>query len=502
MVKVLGISASLRNARFGVGSEELCSEIAKLSSEKDVERFLQEQTRIRLDDFITAGRDENLPFDEIYESLQGLKGDRGLSNSEAALTAGLWGAIQEGAEIDHLPLSTHFPPSGKVRRPDELKARVLDADALLLSGPVYFGDRGSLAQAFIEFLTADAEIREHIRGKVYGGIAVGAKRNGGQETTLIYQLVDMVNLNMLGVGNNSETTSQYGGTAVAGDVGSLWEDGYGIRTSIGTGARVARIARILELAEGHDLVEPLKLDVWLLQDTPEHRGLTLLSDWRDRVTAHRDDVSIRIRDFTETEIQRCIACDICPTRLGPTDEYRCIISAKRDLFAQRHAELIDVDAVLLAAYSPKDRQNINSVYQSFIERTRYLRRDNYILGDCLWAPLVLSEISANQNLHIRMLTSAVRQHTVLHHPLIGFEFEGSILNFDELVNQGQSFVDNAKRITIGRYIEGGRTDIVYNPLGYTVSMEKMQRELATGELRDTVERNLTRYRNSKRASVS
>ena len=48
-----------------------------------------------------------------------------------------------------------------------------------------------------------------------------AKRNGGQETTLVYQLIDMINLNMLGVGNDSASTSQYGGTVVAGDVGTM-----------------------------------------------------------------------------------------------------------------------------------------------------------------------------------------------------------------------------------------------------------------------------------------
>ena len=43
----------------------------------------------------------------------------------------------------------------------------------------------------------------------------GAKRNGGQETALIYQLVDFINLGMLGAGNDSQRLS---GTIVAGDV--------------------------------------------------------------------------------------------------------------------------------------------------------------------------------------------------------------------------------------------------------------------------------------------
>lgn len=488
-IKVLGISGSLRNARFGAGSEGLCQELKVLDTDEKIREYLKQQTKIRVEDFVAAGRDRNLKFDEIYDSLKSLRGDTGLSNSEAALAAGLWGALQEGADIGHLSLSTHFPPSGKIKKPNDLKNKILEADAILLSGPVYFGDRGSQVQAFIEFITANDDVHEHLRGKVYGGIAVGAKRNGGQETTLIYQLIDMVNLNMLGVGNSSETTSQYGGTAVGGDVGTLWKDDYGITTCIGTGQRVARVANYLSLADGHKMKSKLRLDIWLLQDDASHKGRELYKSWADRIAESDSHVEIRIRDFTEETVTRCIACDICPTDVGSREEYRCIITTKNDLFSNQHSEIIDVDAVLLAAYSPKDRHEISSVYQSFIERTRYWRRDNYILGDRLWAPFVISEVSANQNLHIRMLTSAARHHTVVHHPLIGVEFDDKVINFDDLVEQGKSFVENAKKVIVGRYLEGGREDIVYNPVGYSLSKEKNDQDKASGELQSSIKQN-------------
>ena len=65
-------------------------------------------------------------------------------------------------------------------------------------------------------------------------------------------------------------------------------------------------------------------------------------------------------------------------------------------------------------YSAVTRNKENSVYQRFIERTRYWRRSSYMIGDKLTAPFVISELNSNQNLHIRMLTSLIRHHTIIH----------------------------------------------------------------------------------------
>lgn len=483
MPVILGVSASLRNARFGYGSELLCKEIAELQNKDQFLEYLKRQTKIRLDEFIESGRREKKPFDEIYDNLAKLKGDQGLSNSEAALAAGLWGAIQSGATISHCGLSSYFAASGKTRDLDALRERVVSADAILLAGPVYFGDRGSLAQSFIDFLQRDEPCREHIRGKPYAGIAVGAKRNGGQETTLIYQLIDMTNMNMLAVGNDSETTSQYGGTAVAGDVGTLADDAYGLVTSIGAGRRLAHIARVLEYARtGGSVKDKIKIGVWLLQDSLDNKGLNYLRQFCGQIEASNPDVEFRILDFMRERIYRCIACDICPVDVGHMDDYRCIVTAKNDLFVRHHREVVDADAILIAAYSPIDRSEILSVYQQFIERTRYLRRDDYVFADMPIAPFVISEVGANQNLHIRMLTSAIRHHTVLHHPIIGFEHHGKVLNWDAMIEQGLSFAETAKKLLIGRLglPEEFYTKSAYNPVGYKISMAKTREDVASG----------------------
>jgi multimeric flavodoxin WrbA len=477
--RVLGISASLRNARFGRGSADLCADLTSLRSEADFHAYLTAQTRIRADDLLEAGRKADVPFSEVYQTLRQLGGDRGLSNSEGALAAGLWGAHRQGAEIAHCGLGSFFPANGRRRDLGSLREHVLGADAILLSGPVYFGDRGSLAQEFVEFLREDEACAAHIRDRLYGGIAVGAKRNGGQETTLIYQLVDLTNLNMLAVGNDSSTTSQYGGTAVAGDIGTLEGDGYGIETSMGTGQRIARVGQLLAVGRAVPVGRDVRIAIWLLQDNRSHRGRQLVTELARSIEERVPGVRFDVADLTDEHIYRCIACDVCPVKDGPPEEYRCVVSASQDFFKRRHAECVSPDAILLAAYSPRDRSDVSSVYQRFIERfierTRYLRRDDYALADLLVAPLVISEVDSNQNLHIRMLTSLIRHHTVLHHALIGVEFEGRVLNGQTLLEQGVSFARNASVLTAGRiHAERAATD--YVPLGYVISAEQKKRE--------------------------
>tara|TARA_R110000787_G_scaffold63679_3_gene143361 strand:- start:96334 stop:97854 length:1521 start_codon:yes stop_codon:yes gene_type:complete len=489
MAKILGVSCSLRNARFGSGSDSLIDEIKALDDQDALQAYLENQTRIRAADFIEAGREEGLPFDKIYRNLKKAKGDQGLSNSEAALVASLWGAHREDCEIAHVGLSPFFPMNGPAVDLDELRKIVLDSDGLIISGPVYFGDRGSLAQSFLEFLRDDPECAEHVRGKIYGGIAVGAKRNGGQETTLIYQLVDITNLNMLAVGNDSSTTSQYGGTVVAGDVGTMPDDPYGMKTSIGTGMRVARVVQVMEAGATGDLVDKTKISVWLLQDSAGHEGRSYIEKLCADVEKANPDVSFEVMDFTQEEIFRCIACDVCPVDTGPPEEYRCIIKNGGDLFARMHEQLVDCDAILVAAYSPEDRRDLKSVYQRFVERTRYLRRDDYVIGERLVAPLVISELNARQNLHIRMMTSFIRHNSVMHHSLIGMEMEGRIINWQRLLEQTTKFAETARQVTVGRIMRSGDAsiDTHYNPVGYVISAEKRSVDAEKGKVEDSDE---------------
>ena len=84
------------------------------------------------------------------------------------------------------------------------------------------------------------------------------------------------------------------------------------------------------------------------------------------------------------------------------------------MFFKNHEEIINCDSFIFAAYSSTNFINIKTISQQFIERTRYLRRDDYMIGDKLVTSLILSEVNSNRNLHIRILTSLMRHHNIIN----------------------------------------------------------------------------------------
>ena len=471
---ILGLSASLRAARSKSGARNLPLEIAALESRERLDAFLVEQAKIHLDQFVEAGRKDGLPFDKIYRQLQKTEGLRGLSNSEICLSAALWGARNQGAEIDHVALSNHFRADGTGADLESLKQALMAADGILLSTPVYFGDRGSLSQRLIEMIRADEDLRLALTGKVYGGLAVGAKRNGGQETTLIYQMLDMLDMGLLAVGNDSDTTSQYGGTTHAGDIGTSPKDLYGINTCIGTGRRIARVSAELEAGKLAEISDQPQLGVWLLQDRHGEMAAHLES------FLAAAEAEINLLNPVGRKIRPCIACDICPTHIGPDDEYRCIIGRRDDGMKDLHADLLTPDILMPALFSPKNREGLVSVYQEFMERTRYLRRGDYVFTDRLVAPLIFAEIGTAEHLDVRVMTSFIRHHTVMCRPIVGWLKDGKLINGEDVAEGIARAVREGRRLTAGRLASSSLelAGTQYRPVGYVLAQAKDNEVLA------------------------
>jgi multimeric flavodoxin WrbA len=490
-MKILGISASLRNARRGLGNESLIQDILGLESEEVLNEFLKQEAALHLENFAEAGRKENLPFDQMYTNLKKQKGNKGLSNSEVALVAALWSAKELGVEIDHVSLAEYYTESGE-KNLDELKAKMMEADGYLLSTPVYFGDRGSLSQSLINFIRTDTELRASVSGKIYGGIAVGAKRNGGQETTLIYQLLDMLNVEMLGVGNDSETTSQYGGTGVAGDVGKMPEDEYGLKTAMGTGRRIARVVRLFEMAKDHSYTEKPKVQFWILQDK---NGIA--EEYITELLPSMKGIDGSIINLGAEYIMRCLGCDICPTHIDVDDEYRCIIKSKKDAFLDIHSLFLEADAIIPVVFSPTDRNGLESNYQKFIERTRYLRRGDYVFSDLIAAPFVIDEIGSNENLHIRLMTSMIRHHTIISKPMISYYRNGSFINQEEIIEELNRLAQNIITATVGRVrlYSQDLGELNYNPVGYVLSVVKDNEDKKLDKRKVMIEDRIEKIKN-------
>ena len=144
-----------------------------------------------------------MSFNEKYKELRKHKGNRGLSNSETSLVYGLWNFLQQkNIDIDCTSHSNIFENENK-KKLKYFKKKFLQCNALFLSGPVYFGDRGSLTQRMIEFINSDRDCIDHVKKILYAGLAVGVKRNGGQEPTLIFQALDIIKLLLLHYKNRS-----------------------------------------------------------------------------------------------------------------------------------------------------------------------------------------------------------------------------------------------------------------------------------------------------------
>lgn len=90
--------------------------------------------------------------------------------------------------------------------------KVKEADGIIMSSPVYFGDMTGLAKTFIDRLRPLRNVHA-FKYKVCGAIATGGFRNGGQETT-IHSIYDFFLIQGGIVVGDDRPTAHYGATGV------------------------------------------------------------------------------------------------------------------------------------------------------------------------------------------------------------------------------------------------------------------------------------------------
>ncbi len=106
----------------------------------------------------------------------------------------------------------------------ELTEKVKEADGIIMSSPVYFGDMTGLAKTFIDRLRPLRNIHA-FKYKVCGAISTGGFRNGGQETT-IHSIYDFFLIQGGIVVGDDRPTAHYGATGV----GNTKEDDIALAT--------------------------------------------------------------------------------------------------------------------------------------------------------------------------------------------------------------------------------------------------------------------------------
>lgn len=461
---VIGISGSTRSVSGKPRQGTIIDIVKRSHSEAELLHALSEDDLDESDQHVKQlGIRHGDGFNLYKSERKQTKRDKAFSNTEVALAAALYGAREAGAEVSHIQLNRFFLPTPRPAKLKELKELLLRADGLVLATPVYFGDRSLLIANLIDFIRGDSELKTALAGKIMGGIAVAAKRNGGQETSLIYQLMDMLDIGLLGVGNDWRTTAQYGGTCHAGDVGMMSSDSVGVDTAMGVGRRVGTVAQMCRMGEDHQLTGTHRLVFLVAQDKDE-----FALRYARALAEQASQAQVTIIDVTKLKIYSCQACDICPATVGVDKKSRCIITRRDDDMQGVYDTLRDADVIVPVTYNPMDRNGLESPYQSLMERLRFMRRSNYMLSDRLIAPLVLEEIGAGQNFHIRMITSLIRQHSIVTKPLLAYFRNGIPFNDAEVRQQFAALNETARNLTRGRLLlyANPADSIEYQTVGY------------------------------------
>jgi multimeric flavodoxin WrbA len=386
-----------------------------------------------LKDQIVAATDR----DDLANRIDALP--RRFSNSDIALAFALFGSHQRGQAIEMISIAKifkHFELASdrtgsldehfeRIRHIDflqlndiahqQLKHLTGNAAGIILGSPVYFGDRSSVANKFMQ-LTNN---QKYLKNKVFGMVAVGAKRNGGQETTCIYGLYDALMQEAIGVGNGPET-SQYGGTVVAGDLHSASRDSAGLDRCYEVGQRVAAVASIINHGRQAKIqYKRLKIKVLITMDTSDRRYQEIVTRY---FSSYRQAHEIDIINLIDFDIDRCVACGICPSQKAYESKnerkrYVCAIQTKRDSLDHIHAQLVENDCIVIVGVN--SRSDLIYRYQAFTERTRYLRRDDFQLTNTCIISMFVNEVgSINNSLHpLKVLTSYIRHNTIVFKPL-------------------------------------------------------------------------------------
>ena len=121
----------------------------------------------------------------------------------------------------------------------EITQKVKDADGLIMSSPVYFGDMTGIAKSFIDRLRPLRPIHA-FKYKVCGAISTGGFRNGGQEST-IASIHDFFLIQGGIIVGDDMPTGHYGGTGPD----DTSKDEVGIVTSINLANRMVDVIKKL-----------------------------------------------------------------------------------------------------------------------------------------------------------------------------------------------------------------------------------------------------------------
>lgn len=388
------------------------------------------------------------------------------SNSDISIAHSLFGARKYGASIDlvcitdifeHKKLDIYYDLMNYESIDDideidslslddnkfhELLKKVENSDGIVLGTPVYFGDRSSIANKFLQL----TQKYKTLKDKAFGVVSVGAKRNGGQETANIYTLQEAMAQDAVVVGNGPKT-AQYGGTVWAGDAGKAIGDEFGLETCYGVGRQVAQLSEILKKGKEGKLEKKLKVTFLLTMDTNDKKYENILANYIKKIDVSTTDINIY--NLINDTIYRCIACNVCPSpkmveKLADEEyPYHCVVQTKKDNMKQIQEQLVNSDCIVFVGVNTKD--DLIYRYQAFMERTRFIRHDDFELTNIPAIGMLINELGAtnNQIHNVKVLTSFIRHNTFFLKP-IDLVIHNNQVIFEDDFNQLLSVLINIR----------------------------------------------------------
>ena len=127
---------------------------------------------------------------------------------------------------------------------EEILEKMKEADGIILGSPVYFGGVSAQLKMLMD-RSRPLRMGFQLRNKVGGAIAVGASRNGGQETT-IQQIHNFFLIHSMIVVGDNDPTAHYGGTGVGKSPGDCKDDNIGLETARNLGKNVAEVVKLIK----------------------------------------------------------------------------------------------------------------------------------------------------------------------------------------------------------------------------------------------------------------
>ena len=406
------------------------------------------------------------------------------SNSDISIAHSLFGAKEYGAEIELVCITDIFKHNQMDIYVDLMDYESIDdiseidslsideeklqglihyvkkSDGIVLSTPVYFGDRSSIANKFLQL----SQKYKLLSNKAFSVVSVGAKRNGGQETANIYSLQEAMNQGAIVVGNGPKT-SQYGGTVWAGDAGRAINDDFGLETCYGTGRQVAQLSEIIKLGKTKQCKAKLKITFMLTMDTENRKYEKMVEQYISEILD--DTIEAKLYNLTKDTIYRCIACELCPSpkmmqKFQDEDyPYHCVIQTKKDNMKQVQEKLVNSDCIVFVGVNSND--DLIYRYQAFMERTRFIRHDDFELTNIPAVGMLINELGAtnNQIHNVKVLTSFIRHNTFFLKPI-----EVTVLNNEVIFsNNFNDYIQILKDIRNGRELIQPM-EISYKATGY------------------------------------